>query len=239
METNIINFIEKIDVTNFALVIPSVAVGNVGQLTIDMLITSYHFKKYATVWHPAIIPTAGGDPFFEDPVAVSTACELFVHEDLQLVVMQIRSGLESNLALSFIQNLKTALTPFHFKQVIILSSAFAYELHNVTSSHFRYVSDDNVTRFQDLNVPRLEKDADGEYTIYGGGYATSLYNSLRDSYSCTILFKYTSEGDNRPDAFEMLKILCNYLQFSPTTTTIVYPNSWKYAFGNPPPLGIY
>ncbi|KAK5640476.1 hypothetical protein RI129_011287 [Pyrocoelia pectoralis] len=234
---NLINIIDKVDTTNFTLIIPSVAVGNVGQLTIDLLISSYRFKKYATIWHPAIIPTVGGDPFFDDPSEISTACELFINEDLRLVVMQIRSGIESKLALSFFRKLKESLDQFGFKQTLIITSAFAYELHNVTSSHYRYVSNDRIPKLEALNVPQMEKDADDQYTIFGGGYATKLYDILNDS---VIIFKYTSEGDNRPDALEMMNILCSFLgNFNGKICQISYPTSWKYAFGGPPPLGIY
>ncbi|KAF5277008.1 hypothetical protein FQR65_LT16087 [Abscondita terminalis] len=206
---SIINIVENADTTGFTLLIPSVAVGNVGQLTIDLIISSYRFKKYATIWHPAIIPSVNGDPFDNDPTNISTACELFINTKLKMIAMQLRSGIEDKLAIPFFNVLNDTISELGCKQILILTSAFAHELHNVNASHFRIVSNDQeLSNKLDESILPID-----ESNIFGG-------------------------GDNRPDAVQVLQVILK-LFVAETDCKIVYPNSWKYTFGNPPPLSIY
>jgi hypothetical protein len=54
---------------------PSVSVGNVSQLAIDLLISTLQPKKWAVAWHPVFVPTVGGDPYSSLSNALSTSCE--------------------------------------------------------------------------------------------------------------------------------------------------------------------
>lgn len=240
---DLINIKEPLDTTDFTFIMPSVSVGNVGQLTVDLLIASYDFKKLATIWDPAIIPSVGADPFTGDSTEVCTACELYVNEQLKIVVMQLRSSIEYKLALKFFNRLKQCIIALKFKEVIVLTSSFAYELHNISSSHFRYIT--NNSNFEEilknLNVTPMEAAANGRYIIYGAGFASKLYELFSDSLKTTVVVKYSSEGDNRPDALQMLNILNGVIESLSNINEkgVKFPFSWQFVFGNPPPIGIY
>ncbi|KAK4873223.1 hypothetical protein RN001_015252 [Aquatica leii] len=235
---NIINIVNEIDTTDFTFLIPSVAVGNVGQLTIDLLISTYQFTKYATIWHPAILPSISGDPFDNNSTNISTACELFINNNLKLIVMQLRSGIENKLAVPFFNTLKDNITNLGCKQILILTSAFAHELHNINLSHFRYISNDQsiIDKLNSIDALPIE-----EVSIFGGGFATKLHSILQDSFKCSLIMKYSSEGDNVPDAVQFLEVITQVLQnFNEANKRqFAYPSSWKYTFGNPPPINIY
>ena len=42
---------------------PAVSVGNIGQLSVDLLISSLHCDKLAKLDHPIFVPVVGSDPY--------------------------------------------------------------------------------------------------------------------------------------------------------------------------------
>lgn len=236
----LISFTETKDLTDFTVVIPSVSVGNVPQLTVDLLITTFHMKKLGTVWHPAIVPCVGSDPYGENPLEISTACELYASDSKKLAVIQIRSSLEVKLALNFFEDLQKAFSSLKIKNVLILSSAFDYEMRDVSMEKFYYVSNEYNHEVMNSNqIKCLEKSVNDKYILNGGGFGTKLYEVLSTNFKCTLLGKYVSEGDNRPDSIAMLQKLSNIMDQPIQISQVVFPSSWQYVFGGPPPVGIY
>nr|CAH7757771.1 unnamed protein product [Callosobruchus chinensis] len=161
------NFKEPVNLKDYTLILPSVAVGNVPQLTIDLLVKSNNFKKTGTVWHPAIIATVGSDPYTERSGEVCTACELYINEDLKLAAIQLRSSIEFKLAMKFIRDFKDAIQQFHFKSIYILSSGFDYELHNICTERFFYLTNELPNEIAAKNgIKCLEQDAYSKYSVY-------------------------------------------------------------------------
>lgn len=126
------NFKTEYDLSGYSLIIPSVSIGNIPQLTVDLLITSYNLKKIAIIWHSAIVPSVGGDPYESNASELCTACELYANEEFKIAAIQLRSTIVHKLSVNFFTDLKTSLTQFKLKQVILLCSAFDHELHNIT-----------------------------------------------------------------------------------------------------------
>lgn len=233
-------FSKEVDLKDFTLIIPSVAVGNVAQLTVDLLITTYNLKKVATIWHLAIIPAAGSDPFIPTSKELSTACELYVNEEYKIAAVQLRSGLEFNRTIAFIKTLRQSLKSFCLKNVVILTSSHAYEMHNVQSNVFRYISNEDCELMKKLDIPVFETNADGKYLVHGSGFAVKMYEMLKDDLKCTVLIRYCYEGDNRPEAESLLKLVVEVVNLSTENLkNIVVPFSWQFVFGNPPPINIY
>nr|CAI5828535.1 unnamed protein product [Callosobruchus analis] len=161
------NFKEPVNLQDYTLILPSVSVGNVPQLTVDLLVKSYNFKKTASVWHPAIIATVGSDPYTASSGEVCTACELFTNEDLKLAAIQLRSSIEFKLAMKFIRDFKDAIHQFHFKSIYILSSGFDYELHNINTEKFFYLSNELPNEITEKNgIKSLQQDANRKYIQY-------------------------------------------------------------------------
>lgn len=235
----VIHFKESIDFREHTLIIPSISVGNVGQLTVDLIITTYNLKKVATIWHPGIIPSVGRDPYQSDLEESCTACELYGSKDTNIAAIQIRSSIEFKFALNFFKSLENEIVDLKFSNIIILASTFDYELHNLQNSRFHYVS--NIDdKFDHLNVLPMPLNEVGKYAAIGSGFAMKLFDLLQTTLKCTLFVKYVSEGDNRPDAVSMLNLIRRFLTIlNDSHFTIKYPISWNYVFGNPPPIGIF
>ncbi|KAK9729042.1 PAC2 family [Popillia japonica] len=216
-----------------------VSVGNVGQLTVDLIITTLNLKKVASIWHPAIIPFIGGDPYQVEVDNPCTACELYTSEALKIAVIQLRSSIEPRLALDFFALLRTDILNLNISEIVILTTVFAYELHNIESSHFCYISNSD-TKLKKLHISPIVVNEFGKYVANGAGFAIKLYELLHDVVKCSVLAKYVSEGDNRPDAFAMMNLIKElYLLEGKNSFPIKIPLSWNYVFGNPPPVGLF
>ncbi|KAJ8969404.1 hypothetical protein NQ317_010312 [Molorchus minor] len=187
------------DLSGYTLIIPSISVANVPQLTIDLSITTYNFRKVTTIWHPAIVPSIGVDPYQTNQDEICTACELYVNKELKLAAIQLRSAIETKLALT----------------------------------------NEQIDNLMEVNgIKPLELTIGGKYSITGGGFALKLFEILHEELRCTLLVKYVSEGDNRPDALTMLEKVFAISGLH-DTNSIVFPSSWDFVFGGPPPIGIY
>lgn len=235
-----VNYCNKIDLNNFTLIIPSVSVGNVGQLTVDLLIPTYNLKKIATFWHPAIISSVGSDPFDNENTDVCVACELYANENLQLAAIQLRTSLEFRLALSFFEELKQFISENKFRNVIITTSSFAHLLVDPKSVYYYLSNEENQQVLKDLEFKLLKPVLDEKYIVEGSGFALKLYEILKDSLKCTVLVKHVSEGDNRNDATTMLNVLQKLIVNLEDKSIIVkFPHSWEFVFGNPSPFDIF
>ncbi|XP_044269355.1 proteasome assembly chaperone 2 [Tribolium madens] len=235
-------FKQKPNLEGFTLIVPSVSVGNVPQLTIDLLITTLNFKKAATIWHPAIVSSVGPDPYQADGPEICTACELYVNEDLKLALIQLRSAVNIKLATKFFSCLKNSFTEFKIKSIVILASSFDYELHVVSSNKFYYISNQEISDvMKSLNVKPKEVEFNGKYLVHGAGFAVKLFEMLESNFDCTVLIEYVSEGDNRPDAIAYINVLNKFVNGLKmcNVSDIKFPSSWNCVFGGPPPLGIY
>lgn len=235
-----VNFLKNIDLNGYTLIVPSVSVGNVGQLTIDLLITTYNFKKVATFWHPGIIPTVGADPFDDDNSELCTACELYANEDLKIATLQLRSSIEFNLALSFFREFKAFVTSSKFGRIFILTSSFAHLLNDPTAIYYYLSNDGNQTILEQMEFKLLKPTFNERYIVEGSGYGVKLYEILKESAQCTLLVKYVSEGDNRNDAVTMLSKLQNLItSLKSDKSPLRCPNSWNFVFGNSCPITIF
>ncbi|KAJ8964615.1 hypothetical protein NQ314_004750 [Rhamnusium bicolor] len=236
----LININDTTVLSGYTLILPTVSVGNVPQLAVDLLITTYNFNKITTIWHPAIVSSVGDDPYHSDRGEICTACELYGNKELKLATIQLRSTVETKLALKFFRDLQEAILPLNLKNVVILSSAFDYELRNINNEKFYYISNEEIEDVMESNnVKLLEPSLNGKYFINGSGFATKLYEILKLNVNCTLLVKYVSEGDNRPDALMTLRKMFKLFAINDSEPKIIFPTSWEFVFGGPPPLGMY
>lgn len=235
------NFKENVNLNGFDLIIPTVSVGNVPQLTIDLLVTSLNLKKVATLWHPGIISSVGADAYDSNSSEICTACELYIDEKRKLALLQLRSALHLRLATKFFADLKEELLRLNLGQIVILTSSFDYELHTELEEKFYFISTPNINDLMEEIGVKPQKEYNGKYQIHGSGFAVKLYETLKDDFKCTILIKYVSEGDNRPDAIAMISVLSRFMQSLDAfdLQKIRFPCSWNNIFGGPPPLGMF
>ncbi|XP_050295527.1 proteasome assembly chaperone 2 [Anthonomus grandis grandis] len=239
----LINLFNPLDLTGYTLVIPSISVGNVPQLSVDLMIKNFEMEKIGTVWHPGLVASTGADPFDPKSKLVCTACEIYTNTSLKLAVIQLRSTIETKLVLTFFKELINSLQQLKFSRVYILATAFDYELHNIANKHIYYYLthrpvSEKVTSLS--NWKPYERDPNEKLYISGGGYASKLYELLAEQLTTALLVKYVSEGENVIDAQDFLVKLCEFADINTENIKCIQiPSSWHYVYGAPPPAGIF
>ncbi|XP_023950636.2 proteasome assembly chaperone 2 [Bicyclus anynana] len=245
-KTNIWKFINDCNVVGYTLIIPSVAVGNVGQLSCDLLISSLNMVKIASIYSPAQIPVIGYDPYDLKSNSLSTSCDIYISDIRKLLVLQLRAPLVHKYASGFLKDVVSTFREKQITDVIILTSSFAHEKKHILSSPFRFVASEGNPHTQNVRKANLVKHEEntGEPKVFGGGFASLLYKiCLEYKLPCLILYKYCSEGDNIPDAYDMVQNLSNvvpiFAENQDLLTQLKQPVSWTLLFGRPPPQDIY
>lgn len=240
------NFIEDADLTGYTLVLPSIAVGNVGQLSCDLLISSLGMQKIATVYSSAFIPVLGYDPYDLKSPTLSGSCELYKSSAKNLIVLQMRAPLVFKYARAFLVEIAEKFKQKNVNDVIILASSFAHEKKHILTSPFRYVvSEINPYKKAVKELKWVEHESESQrIQIHGGGFASILFEICKEkALPCLVLYKFCSEGDNIPDAYDMIlqlkSILALFGEKTDLQSQLVQPVSWKLLFGRPPPQDIY
>ena len=242
---------EEVSLENYTLILPSVAVGNVGQLCIDLLISSLNLCKSGSMWSSMFVPITGLDPYNKNSDSLCTTADFYVGAAYKIIVLQLRSPYVGNCT-SFFDELTQFVRQRKISKLLILSSSYDYERADRSETSLRYLSSDrslldNEKLLENLCWKKHEKkiltDSTGNH-IPGGGYANGLYDYLKSTeIPCTVLFCYCSEGDNVSDALILVKGLNQWLNLIDTNARgdidIKYPPSWEYFFGNPPASEVY
>ncbi|XP_047034915.1 proteasome assembly chaperone 2 [Helicoverpa zea] len=233
------------DLSGYTLIIPSVAVGNVAQLACDLLISSLNMRKIALLYSPAFIPISGYDPYKIGSTSMSVCCELYECPEAKIIILQLRAPLVYKYARQFLNDVVDKFKAENVKDIIILTSSFAHEKRHIMSSQFRYVVNDLSPHTSKLRMlDWAEHEHRGETVkILGGGFASLLFEiSKEKSVPSLVLYKFASEGDNIPDAFEMvqyLNIIVPLFDGPDIYSQLIHPVSWNLMFGGPPPTNIY
>lgn len=163
---------------------------------------------------------------------------MFVAESDKIACFQFRAPLVPALMASFFAELIDFLNKQKISELILLSSSYAHEQHSIDASKFVFLANDT---FKALHKEKLDTNIWNEWpdqnkTIYGSGYALRLWQKANEcNIPVCILFKYVSEGDNRPEAVQLLEQLDELLLGALTTNQqrrLVIPISWKALFGN-------
>lgn len=234
-----VNYLREINLSGFTLIIPSVSVGNVGQLSVDLLISTYNLSKTATFWHPAIISSVGADPFNDGNSELCVACELYANEQLRVATIQLRSSLEFASALNFFGELRTFIHNCKFEKVLILTSSFAHLLSDPTQTYCYLTNEGTEQALEKLDFRLLKPTVNEKYVVEGSGFGVKLFEILSSLTKCTLLIKYVSEGDNRNDAVNTLNKLQVLLGNLKSDVPLKCPHSWNFIFGNPSPINIF
>ena len=92
-----IKLLNNINLEGYTMIVPSVAVGNVAQLTVDLLIYNTKMTKIGQMYCPDFIPFLGADPYDEKSSDICTTGDLYIQKEKRIFVLQIRSPPVNNV----------------------------------------------------------------------------------------------------------------------------------------------
>ncbi|XP_003406439.1 proteasome assembly chaperone 2 [Loxodonta africana] len=253
------------ELTGFTLLMPAVSVGNVGQLAIDLIISTLNMFKVGYFYTDCLVPMVGNNPYAtteENAAELSINAEVYSLPSRKLVALQLRSIFIKYKSKPFCEKLLSWIKSSNLARVIVLSSSHSYHCNDLQlrSTPFRYLLTPSMQRsvqnkIKSLNWEEMEKSQcvpgieDSEFCVRipGGGITKALYEeSCSREIPVAILLKFVSEGDNIPDALGLVEYLNEWLQIikpcvdAPTVSALPWkiPSSWRFLFGSglPPAL---
>ncbi|XP_055917412.1 proteasome assembly chaperone 2 [Eupeodes corollae] len=227
---------DSINLEGYTAIVPSIGVGNAGQLACDLIISTLKLKRIGNIWHEALIPITGPSAFQHEPNTKAASCEVYVDDSKKVLAIQLRSPLISMHLNDFHEELVGLLQKC--SRVIILTSSFGYEKHTIEASSFEYIANKEFKQNHADRLGALQWTEFSGEVVHGGGNALKLYKALEASnVPALLLFKYVLEGDNTMDASQLVKELDDLLEEeikmkSGSSLKLTAPVSWKLMYGN-------
>ncbi|KAK6143504.1 hypothetical protein DH2020_023852 [Rehmannia glutinosa] len=212
------------------LILPALSIGNVGQLAVDLLISSLNADKIGYLDDPNVLPCVGNDAYSPSPLGkLALPLEAYESSSSALTIVQQRSPVIKGKMLEYAKNMASFAAANGKKHVVILSSLDFGRWKNVNMSSSNVDGTDAECerlgwhRLQDYNpaqrtwkyldalaeegsVPDedffLEELGDEDY--YPSLPFAALFSCFKaKGLKVTCLLCYCSEGDNIPEAFDM------------------------------------
>ncbi|XP_004073845.1 proteasome assembly chaperone 2 [Oryzias latipes] len=249
---------------DFTLVMPAVSVGNVGQLAVDLIVSTLNMRRVGYMHTDCLIPMAGNNPYSsckEDAEELHTPAEVYTAAEMKLAVLQIRAPIIQTRTKRFRQQLVSWIKASGFSRTMVLSSSHAYQRDDLQlqGSPLRFLVTPSLLgvsadALKELGWREMERtpafpgltDAEAEprLCIPGGGITKGLYSdSCAEDLRLAVLLLFCSEGDNIPDAFALVNHLNDWLhlldnQDQEPNSRWKIPTSWSLLFGSgiPPAL---
>ncbi|RWS09988.1 proteasome assembly chaperone 2-like protein [Dinothrombium tinctorium] len=244
---------------------PIVAVGNVGQLAVDILIATLFEKKQCKfvgrILSDALIPVCGPDAFKLFSNDVTTTCQIFQSSEHKLVILQQRAPCFKEKRQMYINQLIAWFKSCNFKQIVALSSSFlqflAPSLYKNEKHPIRYLHtsafDDSFLKAFDTNdenykpVVKIDRETllpseNGIIHLPGSGISKSLLAKCESEQIKIVIFVlYCSEGDNTADAFAYVHHLNACLKLNKNNDPYYWqaPISWQHLYGERYPQEIF
>ncbi|KAM9385338.1 proteasome assembly chaperone 2 [Pholidichthys leucotaenia] len=246
---------------DFTLIMPAVAVGNVGQLSVDLIVSTLNMRRVGYIHTDCLIPMAGNNPYTtckEDAKELHTPAEVYATPGLKLAVLQIRAPVIQTKSKKFRQLLISWIKASGFSRTVVLSSSYAYQRDDqqLQGTSLRYLVTPSLLKMsadvlKELGWREMERvsafpgltdgNSEPRLVIPGGGFTKGLYtDSCTEDLPLAVLLLFCSEGDNIPDAFTLINHLNDWLHLldSQEPNKWKIPTSWNLLFGSgiPPAL---
>lgn len=222
------------------LVIPSISIGNIPQLAIDLLIHTLNFKKVATLsdkyLYPFVSPVDYASQNQETaPSGISLPLEVYFSKENQITLLQQRSPLMPGFAQAHVEEV---LVPYiergKFKHIVFLSLSDAGLVENIAPGGISiYTNEDLLSdRLHTLQILESEIQPLANSPGKGSQYEEALLNILSKSGNLSIFVSYVYEGDNFFDAHVLATKVVEALKVEqrPWKT----PVSWFGVYGDKP-----
>ncbi|GFT07450.1 proteasome assembly chaperone 2 [Nephila pilipes] len=241
-----------VNLEDYTLILPSISVGNVGQLAADLLLNNLNVEKAAHINHPSIIPMVGVDPFKSGCQELTTSCQLYVCKESKIAIIQHRAPLITAKIPSYITFLTSLFKDQKIKQTILLASSFSefFTVDDIKGIPIHYLTAscdaDTIDAFSTLGWKKFalpSKVISSEFSmIPGGGIAKYLIESCeKEAIPLVALILICSEGNNYPEAFQTVECLNKWLLLKENMSPDKWqpPISWRLPYGSAAPRTLY
>ncbi|CAM6120976.1 unnamed protein product [Calypogeia fissa] len=125
------------------LILPALSIGNVGQLAVDLLISSRTVTKAGYLDDPYVLPCVGNDPFGpEADGTLAVSLEVFEDSESELAIVQQRSPVVKGKMVDYAKNIADWAGNSGVKEVFIVSGldAAKRQRREMVGPQIQYIS---------------------------------------------------------------------------------------------------
>jgi len=237
---------------DYNFVLPDISIGNVGQLTVDLLLNNLEVEHLGRINHHCFFPFIGGDPFHPESTRLASSCEIYECKGKKLVILQIRSRVFPNRFIEFRDLIVQFIKKFNFKQTVMVASSSseyfsAGQLQSIPVHYLETSKSQNKEAFSQLKWKEFSFPDNVDTTIITpipGSFvsASLLENCEKESIPFVILICVCSEGNNYPEALHTVGCINSWLNLKQVNDSVEpwkMPVSWNLPYGNAAPHTIY
>jgi proteasome assembly chaperone 2 len=117
------------------LVLPALSIGNVGQLAVDLLVSSTGAERVGYLDDPNLLPCVGNDAYGPLPCGeIALPLEVYESSSIATTLAQQRSPVAKGMMIKFAENIANFAASSGKKHIIVLSSLDFQRLHNLDMS---------------------------------------------------------------------------------------------------------
>ncbi|KAK4562890.1 hypothetical protein RGQ29_005396 [Quercus rubra] len=236
------------------LLLPALSIGNVGQLAMDLMVSSTRAERIGFFDDPFLLPCVGNDACGPQPQGqLALPLEAYDSSSNALTLVQQRSPVVKGKMVEFAKNLADFAAATGKKHAVVLSSldfGSGLQTYYLSSTN----SDGTDDYCEQLGWKRLREYNPTQrcwkyLSTLAEGNAFLPFAALFSCFKAkglkvTCLLCYCSEGDNIQDAFHLAEAACKLLGLSPSNfhgnegNGWLIPYSWKTVYGPPPDMSI-
>lgn len=237
------------------LVMPVVSVGNVGQLAVDLLLSTLEVKDAGYLYDECVLPIVGADPFNPMSKKLVTSWQVYDCPAKNLVIVQQRAPVTPKSKKKYEEYVMRWIQQHKFKMTVLLSSSFSHfftydelqgvPMHYLCTRKVDPAIENNLKElsWKQFHLRKMEDFADS-LNIPGGGVTKELFeNCDKSELALVAMIIVCSEGNNYPEALNMTEELNKWLKLLEDRGTAEnkwkIPSSWCLPFGNSPPSTMY
>jgi len=233
----------KVDLSGSRIVLPSLTIGNVGQLAVDLLISTLTLPRIGFLEDDHVVPMAGNDTFTTNQGKLSCAIEVYYHSASKTAFIQLRSPVAKGYNRIFAKNLVEWIKATGFGEVVMLASADASYRNDAQlfGQQLRYAAKGiNNEQISNLQATPLEEKS-FDLLFKQGSLTEGVYQeSVTQNVPILVLTIFCSEGDNIPESIQLTEAANQYLRVVTENTSNSNgaskwkpPNSWTLIQGGP------
>ncbi|CAH2355358.1 proteasome assembly chaperone 2 [[Candida] railenensis] len=235
------------EIKHSTLIIPSIAMGNIPQLTVDLLIHTLSFTKIAILDDTYLHPFSSPNDFSELVDATVTAkygianpLEVYYSAKDNLTLIQQRSPIINNFTEIFVDSvIYKFIEEQEFSKIILLDSSDAGLLENLTSENKVEIFTNEDLMYKSLESLKISNKSEPQSLASNDPYKYTKYiqqliKALRPTkIELDVLVSHVYEGDNFNDAELLADQLVSRLE-TKDYKKWVRPISWSGAYGDKP-----
>jgi len=198
---------------------PTVSVGQVAQLSLDLLLNTYgdKVKKVGSVYSDAVLPITGVDRNTQN---MCMALELHVCDEHKIVILQQRSPFVKGRVPSFRRQLLAWVKGCGFSEIVVLSGVSSHIRNDaeLDGPGLRFLASSNDVRekvSQEFSwreyVITKEEHGKKSLNLPGSGILKSLYEDcIQEDISCCALLMFCNPGNTVHESMELIKYFEQY-----------------------------